>query len=264
MSEELKYLMPTRVGTIQARLTIMSWYIPEPKTGTNALANYHYFDDKIFPLTNPAIEQYKKLVKVRASRLAQNLNDTRDQMDVRKMQDSPKGELLFRHEGNIQEGKSCKEVIKKLLYREWFTIGAARALCNMLGVSAGYIFWLNKHPQATRNQRFEQIDNISNTWDRYYVEFESCLAQINIISRAQSGYSTAQKKKTIKAWALQKAHEICKTKNIHSKKELADIIFRDHYRPYHWNTPLKTDNELNTIYRWLINDTTIKTHKNSC
>ena len=70
MSEELKYLMPTKGGTIQARLTIMSWYIPEPKTGTNALANYHYFDDKIFPLTNLAIEQYKKLVKVRASRWA--------------------------------------------------------------------------------------------------------------------------------------------------------------------------------------------------
>jgi len=263
MAEKINYIMPTRVETIQARLALLQSYIPRHE-------KYSCFDDKIFPITNYAIEQYKKLVKMRESYLAQHLDDRQAQkFDIDKMRDNPDGLLVFKDKkiyikecvGKEQPEEIVVETTKHLSHREWWTIGAASALCNMLGSCSGYIFWLYKHPEATHNQKTEIINQIIGPWNSYYMEFASCLAQINAMERAKSGYCTAKKKSPIKAWALKTAHEICAKRKIQNKRILAEIIVRDYYKPENWDFPLKKDSEIDTVHQWLIADKTITCNK---
>lgn len=250
-----------RLNATKKALELLNNYQPLPKTGNSVLENYSLFDDRIFPLTNLAVERYKKLVKIRSSKLdvlAEHLNQNRDKkFDIRKMKNNPDGSLIFKDK---PEGRK-RAAIRRLTYREWWTIGAAGALYDMLNKCSAFLTWLNNNPDATRNQRAKRINQIKNAWNDMYVEFESCLAQINTQERAQSGHSTAKKRATIQKWVLDKAHEICSKQQVRSKRQLADIILRDYYNPTDWDTPLKKDGELNTIYRWLKNDT-ILTIKN--
>jgi hypothetical protein len=262
MADELKYLMPTRIATIQARLGLLRTYTQLPKTGNLELENFSFFDDRIFPVTNHSIEQYKKLVKVGDAKLAANLEETRvKKFDITKMQDNPHGTIVFKRIViNEKTGKEV-EIIKNLSKREWWTIGAAGALCDMLAMCSGYIYWFNMNKDATYNQRAAKINEILSSWNGYFVEFATCLVQINSTERSKGGKKAAQKKEKIKVWVLEQAHQIynknIKKKQKITKKAIADMVYRDLYNPDDWDVPLKIDSELPTIYRWILNDKSI-------
>ncbi len=247
-----------RLNATKKALELLNNYQPLPKTGNSVLENYSLFDDRIFPLTNLAVERYKKLVKIRSSKpdvLAEHLNQNRDKkFDIRKMKNNPDGSLIFKDK---PEGRK-RATIRRLTYREWWTIGAAGALYDMLNKCSAFLTWLNNNPNATRNQRAKRINQIKNAWNDMYIEFESCLVQIITQERAQSGNATAKRKNPIKQWVLKQAHQIHEKNKKLKLIEIADIIYRDKYNPDKWDIALKIDAEKETIYRWIRNDKTLK------
>lgn len=252
MTDKIKILGRNLNETIELQLDLLKLYEPQEKQKDLPPSwNFCFFDDKSFPLTKYALEQYSKRLeiiknsrsfyKLPFSKLAQHLGDTSKQRNFDKMEHNPDGKLVFTND----DGR-----IKKLSYRDWWIIGAADAIRNMVYQCAVYIYWLQKNPSATQNQRAKQINKITPFWNQYFVEFSQCWMQIESSARKVPGKKTAQKIKEIKDWALMRAHEIHEKNTIIKKYAIAQKLTTE-YKQKNWKVPLKDFSEQQTIYNWL-------------
>lgn len=252
MNKEIDWLGATPLETIQNRLALLKSYQPAPKPENKPYRIYNYLDDRMLPFTKYAIEKYKKLVKLNNAKLLQNLVEIKAQrFDITKIPNNPEGILT------VSKEIDGKKIVKNISHREWWTIGAADSLCNMLAQCSNYIYWLYQKPKEPNNGMKEYSKTIYSQWNKYCVDFFICISQINTLERSKGGTKTAQNKSPIKAWALKQARAIrAKNKTI-SKREIADKIAQERYNSEDWEIPLRQYSERDTIYRWILADKTL-------
>lgn len=136
--------------------------------------------------------------------------------------------------------KNTKEIKPKIL---------AQTIFYLLPIATKYIKEPDEWQGAEIDYRF---------WESFLFAIEDGITihianiQKNTSARAYGGFKKNMRKAPIKEWVYKRAKEIhAKNKTINNH-EIANKIFSEEYEPKKWETPLKTDAEFNTIYRWVL------------